>query len=65
MASLSAYGAQLLGDYRGPQGNTNNEILELLSALYNGRHQTNRKMIGGYQIEKIFASGDVRTGAHG
>ena len=36
LASLSAYGAQLLGDYRGPQGNTNNEILELLSALYNG-----------------------------
>ena len=36
LASLSAYGAQLLGDYRGPQGNANNEILELLSALYNG-----------------------------
>ena len=36
LASLSSYGAQLLGDYRGPQGATNNEILELLSALYNG-----------------------------
>lgn len=36
LASLSGYGAQLLGDYRGPQGATNNEILELLSALYNG-----------------------------
>lgn len=36
MASLSAYGAQLLGDYRGAQGHTNNEVLELLSALYNG-----------------------------
>ncbi len=36
LASLSSYGAQLLGDYRGPQGSTNNEILELLSALYNG-----------------------------
>jgi type IV secretion system protein VirB4 len=36
LAALSSYGAQLLGDYRGPQGGTNNEILELLSALYNG-----------------------------
>ncbi len=36
LASLSSYGAQLLGDYRGPHGATNNEILELLSALYNG-----------------------------
>ena len=36
MASLSSYGAQLLGDYQGPQGATNNELLELLSALYNG-----------------------------
>lgn len=36
LASLSNYGGQLLGDYRGPQGATNNEVLELLSALYNG-----------------------------
>ena len=36
LASLGSYGAQLLGDYRGPQGAINNEILELLSALYNG-----------------------------
>jgi type IV secretion system protein VirB4 len=34
-ASLGDYGAQPLGDYAG-QGGTNNELLELLSALYNG-----------------------------
>ncbi|MEC7398923.1 MAG: VirB4 family type IV secretion/conjugal transfer ATPase, partial [Pseudomonadota bacterium] len=34
-ASLSAYGAQPLGDYAGPNDTTNNELLELLSALYN------------------------------
>src|SRR6478752_2682394 len=35
-ASLSDYGAQVLGDYEGPSGALNNELLELLSALYNG-----------------------------
>ncbi|UVI39256.1 VirB4 family type IV secretion/conjugal transfer ATPase [Qipengyuania spongiae] len=43
VASLSAYGAQVLGDYVGPQGNVNNEILELLSALYNGEMRPVRK----------------------
>lgn len=43
LASLSSYGAQLLGDYRGPQGATNNEILELLSALYNGEMRPVRR----------------------
>ncbi|GMM92477.1 VirB4 family type IV secretion/conjugal transfer ATPase [Qipengyuania sp. MTN3-11] len=43
VASLSAYGAQVLGDYVGPQGNANNEILELLSALYNGEMRPVRK----------------------
>ena len=43
LASLSAYGAQMLGDYTGPQGNTNNEILELLSALYNGEMRPVRR----------------------
>ena len=42
-ASLSAYGAQVLGDYTGPQGNTNNELLELLSALYNGEMRPVRR----------------------
>ncbi len=36
VASLQSYGASLLGEYSGPGGKTNNEILELLSALYNG-----------------------------
>ena len=36
LAALGNYGAQLLADYRGPQGHINNELLELLSALYNG-----------------------------
>ena len=43
VASLSAYGAQVLGDYVGPQGSVNNEILELLSALYNGEMRPVRK----------------------
>ncbi|MXO85914.1 VirB4 family type IV secretion/conjugal transfer ATPase [Altererythrobacter aurantiacus] len=42
VASLTAYGAQMLGDYRGT-GGTNNEILELLSALYNGEMRPVRK----------------------
>ena len=43
MASLAAYGAQPLGDYTGPQGATNNELLELLSALYNGEMRPVRR----------------------
>ena len=43
IASLSSYGAQLLGDYVGPHGNTNNELLELLSALYNGEMRPVRR----------------------
>ena len=42
-ASLREYGAQPLGDYLGPQGMTNNELLELLSALYNGEMRPVRK----------------------
>ena len=42
-ASLSAYGAQPLGDYAGPNGTTNNELLELLSALYNGEMRPVRR----------------------
>lgn len=36
VASLSSYGAQVLGEYDGPNGGRNSEMLELLSALYNG-----------------------------
>ena len=43
VASLSAYGATVLGDYVGPQGNVNSEMLELLSALYNGEMRPVRK----------------------
>ncbi|MFB0612698.1 VirB4 family type IV secretion/conjugal transfer ATPase [Aurantiacibacter poecillastricola] len=42
-ASLGDYGAQPLGDYVGPSGNTNNEVLELLSALYNGEMRPVRR----------------------
>ena len=42
VASLQAYGAQLLSDYEGRHG-TNSEMLELLSALYNGEMRPVRK----------------------
>ena len=43
VASLTAYGANVLGDYIGPQGQVNSEMLELLSALYNGEMRPVRK----------------------
>ncbi len=43
VAALQAYGATPLTDYVGPQGNTNSEMLELLSALYNGEMRPVRK----------------------
>lgn len=42
VASLSAYGARLLGDYQGPSG-TCSEVLEFLSALYNGEMRPVRR----------------------
>jgi type IV secretion system protein VirB4 len=42
-ASLGDYGAQPLGDYVGPSGSVNNELLELLSALYNGEMRPVRR----------------------
>ncbi|OYX07144.1 MAG: type VI secretion protein [Sphingomonadales bacterium 32-68-7] len=42
-ATLGDYGAQPLGDYVGPSGNSNNELLELLSALYNGEMRPVRR----------------------
>jgi len=42
-ASLGEYGAEPLGDYSGASGQTNNELLELLSALYNGEMRPVRK----------------------
>jgi type IV secretion system protein VirB4 len=42
-ASLGDYGAQVLGDYQGPSGAVNNELLELVSALYNGEMRPVRR----------------------
>ncbi|MCB2078456.1 MAG: VirB4 family type IV secretion/conjugal transfer ATPase [Novosphingobium sp.] len=42
LASLSAYGARLLGDYDGASGSCS-EVLELLSALYNGEMRPVRR----------------------
>ena len=42
-ASLGEYGAQPLGDYSGSGGAVNNELLELLSALYNGEMRPVRR----------------------
>ncbi|MFC3101875.1 VirB4 family type IV secretion/conjugal transfer ATPase [Altererythrobacter lauratis] len=49
-ASLSDYGAQHLGDYTGASGATNNELLELLSALYNGEMRPVRRPDDGVDI---------------
>ncbi|QWC56309.1 VirB4 family type IV secretion/conjugal transfer ATPase [Erythrobacter sp. 3-20A1M] len=43
VAALQPYGAALLGEYTGPAGNTNSEMLELLSALYNGEMRPVRR----------------------
>ncbi|MFA7603151.1 MAG: VirB4 family type IV secretion/conjugal transfer ATPase [Novosphingobium sp.] len=42
LAALGAYGARLLGDYEGA-GGTCSEVLELLSALYNGEMRPVRR----------------------
>ncbi|MFC3096885.1 VirB4 family type IV secretion/conjugal transfer ATPase [Alteraurantiacibacter palmitatis] len=49
-ASLSDYGAQMLGDYTGASGAVNNELLELLSALYNGEMRPVRRPDDGTDI---------------
>ncbi|WP_086616686.1 VirB4 family type IV secretion/conjugal transfer ATPase [Erythrobacter tepidarius] len=44
VASLQDYGAAVLGDYQAPgSGGTNSEMLELLSALYNGEMRPVRR----------------------
>lgn len=43
VASLSAYGAAVLSDYEAPDGGTHSEMLELLSALYNGEMRPVRR----------------------
>jgi type IV secretion system protein VirB4 len=49
VASLGQYGARLLGDYEGPTG-TCSEVLELLSALYNGEMRPVRRPVEGTDI---------------
>ncbi|MEO6042096.1 MAG: VirB4 family type IV secretion/conjugal transfer ATPase [Croceibacterium sp.] len=52
-ANLEGYGAQPLGDYVGPSGSTNNELLELLSALYNGEMRPVRRPLEGADIGRM------------
>mgnify|MGYP000636901385 CR=1 FL=1 len=52
-ASLGEYGAQPLGDYTGPSGQVNNELLELLSALYNGEMRPVRRPADGTDIGEM------------
>jgi len=49
VASLGAYGARLLGDYEGP-GGACSEVLELLSALYNGEMRPVRRPAEGADL---------------
>lgn len=52
VASLGAYGARLLGDYASPAG-TCSEVLELLSALYNGEMRPVRRPAEGTDIGRM------------
>lgn len=52
IASLGAYGARLLGDYEGASGSCS-EILELLSALYNGEMRPVRRPADGTDIGRM------------
>lgn len=49
LAALGPYGARLLGDYEGA-GGTCSEVLELLSALYNGEMRPVRRPAEGTRI---------------
>ena len=51
-ASLAPYGARLLGDYDAPAGRCN-EVLELLSALYNGEMRPVRRPAEGTDIGRM------------
>ena len=52
VASLGEYGARLLGDYEG-SGGTCSEILELLSALYNGEMRPVRRPAAGTDLGQM------------
>ena len=49
LASLSPYGARMLGDYESAAG-TCSEVLELISALYNGEMRPVRRPVEGTDI---------------
>ena len=51
-ASLGAYGARMLGDYEGA-GGTCSEVLELLSALYNGEMRPVRRPAEGTDVGRM------------
>lgn len=51
-ASLGAYGARLLGDYEAAAG-TCNEVLELISALYNGEMRPVRRPRDGVDLGQM------------
>jgi type IV secretion system protein VirB4 len=52
VSALSPYGARLLGDYQGA-GGTCSEVLELLSALYNGEMRPVRRPAEGTDIGQM------------
>jgi len=52
IASLGSYGARLLGDYEGTGGQCS-EVLELLSALYNGEMRPVRRPAGDVDIGQM------------
>lgn len=52
IAALGPYGARLLGDYEGAPG-TCSEVLELLSALYNGEMRPVRRPAEGVDIGQM------------
>ena len=52
VASLGAYGARLLGEYEGQSGRCS-EILELLSALYNGEMRPVRRPEEGVELGQM------------
>lgn len=61
VASLGAYGARLLGDYEGQAGQCS-EVLELLSALYNGEMRPVRKPVEGTDIGHMLAYRRINFG---
>lgn len=53
IATLGQYGATLLGDYQANGGQTNSEVLELLSALYNGEMRPVRRPVDDTDIGQM------------